>query len=81
MSIKDRVLVEVLEEHLFQRPEDFLRFLPVDLPEPFSNRILAETSGLPLRLCRKISYCLRKMDVVETVGKQGNELLFAVKVG
>lgn len=80
VSIKDRVLVEVLEQHDFATPADFLSFIPTSLEQPFTNRSLAQSSGLALRLCRKITYCLRKMHVLTVAGKNGNELLFSETV-
>jgi hypothetical protein len=77
-SIKDRRLVKVNGCAVFKDAEDFLRFMPPDLIEPFTNRMLAKMGGLRLNLARKITYCLRKMGVLETVGKQGRRLLFEV---
>ena len=62
----------VLEEHLFRGRRIFSASYLSIFHQPFSNRILAETSGLPCIVPE--NQLLRKMDVVETVGKQGNEL-------
>ncbi|WP_276498518.1 hypothetical protein [Pontibacter litorisediminis] len=77
-SIKDRKLLEVVSSHRFTKAEDFLRFIPQDLPRPFSNKALSAALTLPLHRCRQITYCLRKMEVIEVVGKQKNELLFNI---
>lgn len=76
VSIKDRVLLEVISMHLFTSPEDFLQFIPQHLPRPFSNKCLEKALSLPIHRCRQITYCLRKMEVLIVVGKKGNELLF-----
>jgi hypothetical protein len=78
VSIKDRKLLEVLSTNRFTHPRDFLRFLPTNLPQPFSNRDLAAALPLPLHRCRQITYCLRKMEVIHLAGKKRNELLFLV---
>lgn len=75
-SIKDRRLLEVVSTHRFTKAEDFLRFIPEDVPRPFSNKTLSAALLLPLHRCRQITYCLRKMEVITVVGKQRNELLF-----
>ncbi|AHM60873.1 hypothetical protein D770_13095 [Flammeovirgaceae bacterium 311] len=79
VSLKDRRLLEVVSSHRFVCAADFLQFLPPTLPVPFSNKCLAAASGLPLYRCRQITYCLRKMELIEQVGKKANELLFGVK--
>jgi hypothetical protein len=75
-SIHDRRLVRVVEAILFRQKEDFLRFLPKDLAQPFSNRSLAQALARPVGEIRFFTYCLRKMGLVQEKGKQRNELLF-----
>ncbi|WP_461490767.1 hypothetical protein [Pontibacter sp. HJ8] len=75
-SLRDRRLVRVVETQVFQSNLDFLQFLPPSLPQPFSNKCLAEATRLPLHRCRQITYCLRKMDAIVVTGKRGNELLY-----
>ncbi len=75
-SIKDRKLLEVVSSHRFTTAADFLRFLPEGLVRPFSNKTLSVALSLPIHRCRQITYCLRKMEVIQVVGKQKNELLF-----
>lgn len=76
VSIKDRRLLEVISSHRFGNSADFLQFIPADLPQPFSNKCLANVLRLPLHRCRQITYCLRKMGAIAVVGKKRNELLF-----
>jgi hypothetical protein len=78
VSIKDRRLINVYDKTLFKNEKDFLRFLPSDLSKPFTNRKLARRSGVSINLARKITYCLRKMGAITTVGKKGKELIFEV---
>jgi hypothetical protein len=76
MSILDRRLLEVISRIEFKDKTDFLRFIPNTLKEPFSNKTLAKEASIPIRKSRKITYCLKKMEVIKEVGKQRNELLF-----
>jgi hypothetical protein len=78
VSIKDRRLMNVHSRTLFKNERDFLRFLPSNLSEPFTNRKLARQSGVSINLARRITYCLRKMGVITIVGKKGKELIFEV---
>jgi hypothetical protein len=77
-SIKDRKLMQVFERVVFEESQDFLHFLPKELDERFTNRVLALKLGISINLAQKITYCLRKMDAVSTSGKKKNELLFQI---
>lgn len=78
VSIKDRRLVDVVDRTRFKARADFLRFLPDNLHQPFSNKNLAGNIGVPIRQSRKITYCLKKMGAIKQTGKNGNELLFEI---
>ena len=76
VSIKDRKLMSVYSKTTFKDEKDFLRFIPRDLPEPFTNKKFANLSGISINLARKITYCLRKMGTIKKVGKKRKELIF-----
>jgi hypothetical protein len=76
-SIEDRKLVRVFESEVFEHKADFLKFLPGDLPDPFSNKDLAESLGLPVSQSRRMTYSLRKIGTIKQVGKNRNQMLFA----
>ena len=78
VSVKDRKLLKVLNRVLFENNRDFLRFLPDDMGEPFTNKTLANNLGVSIRLAQKITYCLRKMGILSIVGKKKKESLFKV---
>ena len=61
VSIKDRRLINVTDRVLFRNESDFLRFLPSDLKRTFTNRSLADLTGVSLSLTRKMTYCLRNL--------------------
>ncbi len=75
-SIHDRRLLEILETVSFESRQDFHRFLPDDLPGPFSNVDLAERGGVSIDEARKITYCLRKLGLIHEAGRDGRQLLF-----
>lgn len=77
-SIVDRRLVGVIDRHLYEKPSDFLHFIPDSLEEPFTNSDLVKTSGISNRLAQRLTYCLRKMNVLKTVGKSGKALLHEI---
>ena len=78
VSIKDRNLIDVIESVLFRDERDFLRFLPRELLEPFTNKDLSRSIDVSINLARKITYCLRKMGVIAEDGKRGRERLFRI---
>ena len=78
VSIKDRRLLTVFEKFVFENSRGFLRFLPFDRGESFTNKLLAKKLGVSIRLAQKITYCLRKMDLISIDGKKRKEYLFKV---
>ncbi|MCW5876049.1 MAG: hypothetical protein KIS85_04115 [Anaerolineales bacterium] len=76
-SITERRLLEVVAEHDFTDVGDYLRLLPPGLGTPFTHKQLAEALGATVRQSTRISYCLRKMGLLEECGWQGRELLLA----
>jgi len=76
MSIYNRKLVKVLERKQFFTPIDFLMLKPNSLRTPYTNIELAHSLNKPLRLAQKMSYCLRKMEIVKIAGKKGRSFLF-----
>lgn len=77
VSIKDRRLLEIIRQVKFADRNDFVRLLPADLDQPFSNRDLAAWLGLSVSLARRMTYCLRKMGAIEVAGQADHERLFA----
>jgi hypothetical protein len=46
------------------------------LPAEFHTGHIADLAGIRRNEAQRIAYCLRKMQAVEHVGKQGNALLY-----
>lgn len=76
VSIKDTKLIKVNSKLLFKNRRDFLEFLPSDLRNPFTNRSLANQTGVSISLARKITYCLRRMGAITYAGKKKREQMF-----
>ena len=76
VSILDRRLIGIVESVRYNDLKDFLWFLPDDLPQPFTNRDLAEAAAISIPKARKVTYCLRRMRAIRQIGKRGRELLF-----
>ena len=71
-SIHDQTLVGVESQHRFHGPDDFAALLPATLAEPFTSSDIATALSLRRGHGQKIAYCLRHMEAIHIVGKQGN---------
>jgi len=75
-SIVDRKLVNIVDQKRFHDPEDFLTLIPKSLKMPFTNLELSKALQKPIGLARKMTYCLRKIDILKVIGKKGKAFLF-----
>ena len=76
-GIEERRLLEVVDRRLFEKPSDWLAFLPEGL-ESFTTRDLAEGMDIRLPLAQKLAYCLRKVRVIKVTGRRGRANLYRV---
>ncbi len=77
-SIFDKVLLQVVDHADFRCADDYLALIPNSLGDPFTNKQLAQARGLPMWASSRMTYCFRKMGLIEVVGKQGRSMLLAV---
>ena len=75
---EERRLLEVVGRRLFARAEDLGALLPEGLEGEFTTRELAEAMGGGRTLAQKMAYCLRKVKVIEYVGRRGRANLYRV---
>jgi hypothetical protein len=75
-SVADRLLLDVVGRHEFYSLEDYLKLLPSEMPQPFTNQDLSRWLSVPSRLAQKMTYCLRRMNVIELAGKRGRANLY-----
>ena len=73
----ERRLLKVVEQRVFEQPEDFRDTIPAALEEPFTTNELAATIPGGKRIAGRMAYCLRKMGVIDPVGKHRNAILYA----
>jgi hypothetical protein len=65
-----------LDQKRFNTPAELGELLPPTLTEPFTTSDLAAAIARPRRLAQRMAYCLRKMNVIEAAGKEGNTILY-----
>ncbi len=75
-AMHERRLIEVVDQRLFETPQDMLAFIPGALAEPFTTADLAQAIGHPVWFAQKMAYCLRTMGAIAFVGKRGRSMLY-----
>lgn len=75
-SVADRILLDILECRDFTQPADYLALLPGSLPAAFTNADLIDSTGVQPRLAQRMTYCLRKMGLLELAGMSGRSHLY-----
>jgi len=79
ISIKDRQLACLHESVLFEKPADYLRFIPFKKKEEFTTSLLAERAGVDKWTAQKALYVLTKLKVVKRTGKKSNSWVYVRK--
>ncbi|MGD1994631.1 MAG: hypothetical protein PVI59_15665 [Anaerolineae bacterium] len=73
---EERRLLAVVQQRLFEGPKDAATLLPQELPKHFTTADLAEAIGRSRWWGQKMAYCLRKMGVIEDIGRRGRSILY-----
>ncbi len=73
---EERRLLSVVESKKFHSPEDLLALIPDKVKSPFTTADLSTSMNRPRRLMQQMVYCLRTLDMIQMVGKQGNAILY-----
>ena len=74
----DKVPTELIDDKLFECPEDYLQLLPESTPEEFTVKD-AEECGLNPAEASLIVAFLNKIGVIEHIGKKGRAYLYRMK--
>lgn len=75
-SRADRRLLGVVSTITLETPADYLALLPRHLEQPFSNKDLAAALRCAPAIAQKMTYTLRRMDLLEAAGKKGRAILY-----
>lgn len=73
---EERRLIKVVERHRFDAPSDLSTLLPANLPDCFTTTDLAKKLAISSALARKMAYCLRKMGMIQELGKRSRSRLY-----
>lgn len=63
-------------ELILECPEDYLRFVPTNLPEQYNSKDFAKAAGVHLSIAQSALLVLTTLGVVERCGKQGNSYIY-----
>lgn len=72
--VQERRLVGIDHVVDLRGPEDLVAMLPDRLPAPFTTADISEGAGCSRRVAQQMTYCLRKLGVVEVVGRRGRTI-------
>ncbi len=75
----DRVPLRIAEEIEIECLQDYMQFIPVDLPEPFTVKTFAKAAKINNQRAQVVTHILYYVGVIERVGKEGNAFLYKVK--
>lgn len=76
VSIVDRRLEAVRDTIRLMNRDDYRRFLPESLPPEFSGKDLASCASVRAVVARKALYVLKRIELIEEIGKKGNAKLY-----
>lgn len=74
----DRIPTQLVEEVDITCMQDYMQFIPYDLPEQFTTKDFAKAAHITVSLSQVVINILHYMNVVERVGKQGKAFLYEV---
>jgi hypothetical protein len=77
-SIQNKKLIKIHKIINFKSRQDYLDLLPENLPDSFTNKELSKASKMSKRLTQKMTFCLRKMELIEIAEKKGNAFVFQI---
>ncbi len=74
----DKVPTDIIDEKEFERPEDYLQFLPDNIPEEFTVKD-AVACGMKSEYASLIIGFLFRINVIDKIGKRGRAYLYRLK--
>lgn len=75
----DRIPLAFVEEVCIDRREDYMQFIPYDIPEEFTAKDFAKHAKIPVRLAQTVLLILFDLEIVERIGKDGRSYLYRIK--
>ncbi len=76
----DRLPVTLYDEVVIEKKEDYLQFLPGQLPEAFTSKDLSATAKIPIKAARMALHIMTYLGVTEQIGKAGKSYLYRILI-
>ncbi len=74
----DRIPLAFVEEVCVDRREDYMQFVPHDIPEYFTAKDFAKYAKIQVRLAQTTLLILTDLKIVERIGKEGRSYLYQI---
>ncbi len=75
----DRIPTQLVEEIDIECLQDYMQFVPYDLPEEFTVKEFAKAAHIPAAGAQVVVHILAYVGVIRQIGKRGNAFLYQVK--
>lgn len=75
----DRIPTQLVEEIDIECLQDYMQFVPYDLPEEFTVKEFAKVAHIPAKRAQVVVHILAYVGVIEQIGKRGNAYLYQVR--
>lgn len=74
----DRIPTEFVQEVCVDCREDYMQFIPYDIPEKFTAKDFSFCAKIPVRLAQTVLLILTDLEIVERIGKDGRSYLYRI---
>lgn len=74
----DRIPTEFVQEVCVDCREDYMQFIPYELPETFTAKSFAEGAHIPVRLAQMVLLILTDLEIVARIGRDGRSYLYRI---
>lgn len=75
--VVERRLLEVVDRLVIDSPQALVALLPSAVPPQFTTATVADAIGRPRRVAQQMTYCLRRVGLIEVAGKEGNAIVYS----
>lgn len=75
----DKIPTSLVEEWRIDTQEDFLNFLPDELPEKFTSKDVSNLCKIPTQTAGTLLHILYDLKLIDRIGKTGNAYLYTVQ--
>ena len=75
----DKIPVNIIKEYAIDSPDDYINFLPDDIPDEFTTKDIAEAVHRPIYEAQALCNILSDLDLIEKIGNRNRYHLYTRK--